>query len=417
MNKKLLCGILALSFSTAVLAQSGTNSPYSQYGLGALSEQSQGFSRGMNGVGLALRRGDIVNTLNPASYSAVDSLTMIFDVGVSGQLTNFKEGKGRVNARNAAFEYAVGSFRLLPNVGMTVGILPFTSVGYNYSKTTFLDHTNGSLTETYAGEGGLRQVFLGAGWRVLKPLSVGVNVGYLWGDIDRSVTTSSTTYINSLARQYAFSVSSYKLDFGVQWQQKLDRHNVLTLGATVGIGHKLGSDPVCQIVNVSNADTTKFQISNGLSLPMTYAVGASWNHRDKLLVEADFSLQQWGKLDFPDISSAGGYVMQSGLLKDLYQVKAGVDYVPLPMGRNLLTRVHYRFGLGYATPYYNINGISGPKEFSMSAGFGIPISRSMLNVGAQWVHASAKDMITENTFRINLGLTFNEGWFAKWKIE
>ena len=35
-------------------AQSGTNSPYSQYGLGVLSDQSQGFNRGMNGVGLAL---------------------------------------------------------------------------------------------------------------------------------------------------------------------------------------------------------------------------------------------------------------------------------------------------------------------------------------------------------------------------
>ena len=33
-------------------AQSGTNSPYSQYGLGVLSEQTSGFNRGMNGVGL-----------------------------------------------------------------------------------------------------------------------------------------------------------------------------------------------------------------------------------------------------------------------------------------------------------------------------------------------------------------------------
>jgi hypothetical protein len=26
-------------------------------------------------------------------------------------------------------------------------------------------------------------------------------------------------------------------------------------------------------------------------------------------------------------------------------------------------------------------------------------------------------MITENTFRINIGMTFNERWFAKWKVE
>ena len=44
-------------------------------------------------------------------------------------------------------------------------------------------------------------------------------------------------------------------------------------------------------------------------------------------------------------------------------------------------------------------------------------SRSMLNVSAQWVRQDAKSLLTENTFRINIGLTFNERWFAKWKVE
>jgi hypothetical protein len=33
------------------------------------------------------------------------------------------------------------------------------------------------------------------------------------------------------------------------------------------------------------------------------------------------------------------------------------------------------------------------------------------------VHASAKDRITENMFRVTVGLTFNERWFTKWKVE
>ena len=41
----------------------------------------------------------------------------------------------------------------------------------------------------------------------------------------------------------------------------------------------------------------------------------------------------------------------------------------------------------------------------------------MLNISGQWVKASAKDLITENTFRINIGLTFNERWFNKWKVK
>ena len=92
MKNRLLCGVAVMAFAAVSMAQSGTNSPYSQYGIGLLADQSQGFSRGMNGAGLGLRMGNVVNTLNPASYSAVDSLTMIFDMGISGQVTNFKEG-------------------------------------------------------------------------------------------------------------------------------------------------------------------------------------------------------------------------------------------------------------------------------------------------------------------------------------
>jgi hypothetical protein len=45
-------------------------------------------------------------------------------------------------------------------------------------------------------------------------------------------------------------------------------------------------------------------------------------------------------------------------------------------------------------------------------------NRSMLNISGQWVHMSAdKGLLSENTFRINIGITFNERWFAKWKVN
>lgn len=83
--------------------------------------------------------------------------------------------------------------------------------------------------------------------------------------------------------------------------------------------------------------------------------------------------------------------------------------------------MNYRFGVSYATPYVTVNGKEGPKEYSVSAGFGIPVvnsdRRSVLNISGQWVHSSAKELITENTFRINVGLTFNEPWFMKMKVR
>ena len=92
------------------------------------------------------------------------------------------------------------------------------------------------------------------------------------------------------------------------------------------------------------------------------------------------------------------------------------------MGRKFLQRVRYRAGVGMATPYYYINGKEGPKELSASIGFGIPImngynGRSYLNISGQVVNRSADNMIKETMFRLNIGLTFNERWFAKWKVE
>ena len=85
-TNRVFCAFAALAFSIGIYAQSGTNSPYSQYGLGVLSDQTSGFNRGMNGVGLGFREHNQVNFINPASYSAVDSLSFIFDVGFSGHV-------------------------------------------------------------------------------------------------------------------------------------------------------------------------------------------------------------------------------------------------------------------------------------------------------------------------------------------
>ena len=407
-------------------AQGGTNSPYSQFGIGALSDQSQSMSRGMNGVGYGLRQGNIVNTLNPASYSGVDSLTMLFDMGVSGQFTHYEEGKLRRNASLASFEYVVGSFRAWKNVGVSFGLLPYSSVGYEYA-TSSRDQNLGQLTESFTGSGGLHEVFLGFGWRLMKPLSIGVNAGYLWGSIDRSVLPDADATANSLRKNYSTSVSNYKLDVGAQWVQPIGRFDRLTLGAVVGLGHNLKNDAEMTIVSTNqlsnSSDTTALKLTDAFELPMSFGVGAAYQHAGKLTLAADFTLDKWGDVKFPTFTG-NEYNLQSGLLKDRMKINVGLDWLPNPsqMGGRFLEHVHYRLGAGYATPYYYINGKEGPKELSVSAGFGIPIvnmhnNRSVLNISGQWVRSSATDFVTENYFRINIGVTFNERWFMKWKVD
>ncbi len=432
MRKRLFCGLLTATMTISAMCQtnnqSGTISPYSQFGVGLLADQSQTSMKGMAGTGLALRGGTMVNALNPASYSAVDSLTMLFDAGLSAQLTNFKEGGIRVNARNADFDYAIGLFRLRNHLGMSFGLLPYSDVGYSYTTSSYLNNNVGTITQSYSGKGGLHQVFVGMGWSPVKPLSVGVNAAFLWGNYTRSVASSATTTVNSLSKTYEMNVNSYNITFGLQWQQPMGRHDEVTLGATLGLGHQLGADPTCQIMNTNTStqvsDTTTLTINNGLKLPMTYGVGLAWRHRESLTVAADVQMQQWGSVDYPDYDEQTGvYALRSNLLRNRTRMSIGVDYVANPNHpTNYFKHVHLRCGATYATPYYYINGQDGPKELTLSAGLGLPLlnkweNRSMLNISAGWVHTSAKDLITDNTFRISLGLTFNERWFAKFRIN
>ena len=424
MKLKIMGCLLMAATATGVWAQGGTKSPYSQFGVGVLSDASQSMNRGMNGVGYGLRQGNQVNTLNPASYSSIDSLTMLFDMGMSGQFTQFKEGGATRNASMASFEYVVGSFRAWKNVGVSFGVLPYSSVGYDYQSVS-RDAVTGTLTESYTGSGGLHQVFLGVGWRLLKPLSVGVNAGYLWGSIDRTVAPSSSVASNTLTKTYNTTINNYKVDFGVQWEQPLGKHDFLTVGAVLGLGHNLNNDASMQVVKTNSLssanDTTQTTIGKAMSLPMSFGVGMSYQRNKRLTLAADFLLEQWGKENFPGYVN-GSYELQSGILKDRVKVNAGLDWVPNPESRKLAGHIHYRFGAGYATPYYIINGVDGPKDLTVSAGVALPIvnnynNRSVLNISAQWAHSSAQNLITENTFRINIGITFNERWFMKWKVD
>lgn len=428
MNKTLISSIALCIISATAKAQSGTNSPYSQFGLGVLADQTQGMSRGMDGLALGLRNGGMVNATNPASYSSVDSLTMIFDAGVAGQVTNFKEGGKKLNAYNANFEYVVGSFRMKKNLGFGFGILPYTNIGYSYYATSDINagsKTSYTETTTYSGSGGVHQAFVGAGWKFYKGLSVGANVSYLWGSYTKSVyPTYSGVSATAISRYYMADIRSYKLDIGAQCEQKVDPNNYIVIGATYSLGHKLNSDAD---VIVSGSVTDTATVNNAFSIPTTLGIGVAWYHKNNLTLGIDYSLQKWGSEDFPEydnnaVNADGRYSLKSGLLSDRHKVTIGGEWTPNLMSRKIYNRTRYRLGASYATPYFKVNGIDGPKEMSVSAGLGIPITnswnnKSMLNISGQFVHSSATGLITENTFRINIGLTFNERWFMKWKVE
>ena len=383
----------------------------------------------MGGIGYAFRKGNEVNPMNPASYSSVDSLTFIFDAGLSGQITNFREKQEKVTARSGGFDYVLGSFRLIKHVGVTFGIIPYSNIGYNYYSREVLKDVDAIIRTNHTGSGGLNQLFLGAGWQIIKPLSIGFNFAYLWGTNERSVATSSTSDVNTLTKMYISKVNSFKFDIGLQFEQPLNKNDKMTLGVVVSPGHNTGADPECIITNrkstTGKRDSLRYTLDDAIELPWAYGIGVAYQHGASLRVGVDYQLQQWGKImmpEFIDENGKGRYELKSGLLKDLHRINVGAEWTPNANSMKFFNRIRYRIGAGYATPYYYINGGNGPKEYHASLGFGIPIlnnynHRSILNISAEWVRRSAANLVKENTFRINIGLTFNERWFAKWKVD
>lgn len=434
--KKIIAAVFLAGLTVQVSAQSGTNSPYSQYGLGALASQATGFNRGMNGLAYGFHEHNQVNYMNPASYASVDSLSFIFDAGVSLQLTNFDENGNKVNAHNADIEYVAASFRAFKHVGVSFGILPYSNVGYNFSNTQNVNafpstsSPNATYSNIYSGNGGLHMVYLGAGWEPFKGIAFGANISYLWGTLNRSSTnTYSDSYVNTLSKNYTAQVKSYKVDLGAQFTCPINKKNELTLGLAYSLGHNLGAEPECNIISTNSqtsvSDTTRYVVSKAFEIPQTFGVGLMWNYNNRLKFGVDYQMQKWVKIQYPQLTTINdktSYSLVDGQFTDRHKLTVGGDYCKGERYRGFFSRMHYRGGVSYATPYLRINGQEGPRELSASFGVGIPIingynNRSMLNISAEWVNQKAVGLIKENTFRINVGLTFNERWFAKFKVE
>ena len=422
---------------TSIWAQSsGSSSSYSRFGLGMPENQAQGFNKAMGGVGLGFRAGNRINTLNPASYSAIDSITLLLDVGMTASFGNMKQNGNKVNVYQCKLDFVNIGLRLYRNLGLSVGFMPYTTIGYefttssNVAKDPNTQQTIASFTN-YSGEGGLHQAYLGLGYKVFKELSVGANASLIWGDYTHSVlqayNTSTTVTFNGLNSVQDAEIRTWKLDLGAQYPLKVSEKDVLILGATASIGHKVKSDASnTRFTFEQNEDLAIDTVHNAFDLPYTYGIGATWRHKDNLTVGLDFKQEMWGSCRSPQMVSVGGvprFVSQTGAYKNRFMIAAGAEYTPDMYGRHYWQRIQYRIGANYSSPYLKINGGNGPKEYSFTAGFGLPLMNSSrityVNVGLEWLRRSpcVTNQITENYFMMHLGVTFNEDWFRKFKIR
>ena len=419
--KHTIWALLLMMVTGTAIAQNNTNSPYTRYGYGDLSDQSFGNSKAMGGIAFGLRDGAQINPLNPASYTAIDSLTFLFEGGVSLQNMNVSGGGVKLNAKNSSFDYLAMQFRLHPRIAMSVGLLPFSNVGYSVSDSK--DENGVSQTRSFTGDGGLHQLYGGIGVKVLKNLSLGVNASYFWGDITRTRTIiyPATSESYSYVQQIGVSVSDYKLDFGAQYTQELSKKHSVTIGAVFSPKHKLNND---YTITTQASTTNSNDLDATLELPNMFGVGFTYNYDRRLTVGVDYSLQQWSKAKFgvaaTDDATRAEFE-ETYAYNDRHKISVGAEYIPNLIGRSYLSHIKYRLGAYYTTPYYKIDGKKAAREYGVTAGFGLPVprSRSILSISGQFVRVSGQEtnFVNENIFRVSIGLTFNERWFFKRRVE
>lgn len=404
--------------AVAANAQSSTNSPYTRYGLGELSDQAFAHNAAMGGIGYALRSSEQINVMNPASYSAVDSLSFMFDIGMGLKSSNYQENGYKTNAKNASFDYLAMQFRLHPRVGFAVGFTPYSNVGYKFSRTSDIENSDDvTLTNTFYGDGGLQQIFGGIGFKILDNLSIGANVGYLYGEIDYQTLATLSNGGDQTTTYNNISINSYIANFGLQYTQELSKTDKVTLGLVYGLGHDLKSTETkgIQVTDGSSySELTEETIKDSYGIPSTFGAGLTWQHKQNLTVGADYTLQQFENVKYDN---------STDFYKNRTRIGAGIEYMPSLYGRNYLSRIRYRAGAYYSSSYMKLPEYDGPKEWGVSAGFGLPLHlfqrNTVLSITGQYVRVlpSVKGMLSENRFVLKLGLTFNEHWFMKWRVN
>lgn len=435
MKKNLLISLLTVIMAVPAIADdNGMISPYSRYGFGRQTHRMTGFNSGMAGVGIGSQNGAEVNPLNPASYAQIDSLSFIFDIGASVQRSNFRDGKHTTAATTATFDYVTMGFRATKQLGVSLGIMPLTHVGYNNTATKTIadDYNHGTeiqATRSYTGEGGLHEVYLGAAWSPIKYASLGINAGYIWGDLNHLSTVNyNDASVSPSLRAYLAHIHTYSLRAGIQFYIPMGKNDRLVLGGNYSLGHKLDDNAYM----VVSSDTTSAR--NAFEIPHTIGAGFSWEHAGKLRIAGDYELQKWGSCRYPwltrNVNGTETYSAGNGYLRDSHRIAVGMEYRPLKKGSNWREYVTYKAGFSMCTPYTNVstssssNLVKGPTSYLVTVGVNLPImnifnARSSVNIALQYEHIKPEfeGQLKENYFRLCLGINFNEDWFMKWKVK
>lgn len=413
-NKSQLFFLIIFLFSIQLsIGQNNTNSPYTRYGYGELIDAHSGEQKAMGGVALGFRKGSSINTINPASYSAVDTMNFMFDFGFSGLLSRFSEQGNYKNTFNSNLEYVTMQFPITKSLGFSAGLLPYSFSGYDFTQSDSIEiagNPSGQYaryTKNFIGSGGISQVYGGLGYNFLNHISVGVNAYYMFGEVSNTrIIDYSNGGFDDSNQKNSIMISNFRFRYGLQlYNTFADKHEV-TLGAIYEM--KAPFNGSFQQINISiPSDTLNYD--NDFDMPTTYGLGLHYNLENRLSVGIDYTMQQWADTRYFGVTDS---------LRNRSKLSVGGEYIPNPRGNNYLDRVRYRAGFNISDPYYKIPGFAPVKNFGISFGVGLPLrtSKTMLNASVEYGKSGDASLFREDYFKFTFNATFNESWFFKRKL-
>jgi len=412
MRKLLFLLLLSLSQLFAH-AQIRSHLPYSIIGIGELN--TKGFSRnmGMGRSGIALSSGYFLNNQNPASYHSMDSVSFFFDLGISADFVKYKtssitqHGKD-INLRNVAL-----GFRITPRWSASIGICPYSTVGYKIVTERDVEGTYDTYTAELTGEGGLNQFYWDNSYVLFKHLSLGVNFTYLFGNIESIEKLTYDGFDNNVFTKQQSYLDKIYADFGLQYFFRIKDKTIVNLGGIFGNRHQMNFKETINIYdsdgNVLEKDITD---QGTFQFPLYFGAGLSVEYDRKLTFSADYLYHDWSQTTQED---------NQFTYSSTNMFRVGLEYIPGPLNQyGYLGRIRYRAGYYHEDSYIEIdeNRIS---DNGFSLGVGIPFlqNRTSINIAYNVGVKGTIDygLIKANYNSLMFSLTLHDWWFIKRKFD
>jgi hypothetical protein len=399
-----------------------TSSPYSRYGLGDLSSYSLGRSTGMGGATLGSRYNLQINKANPASYTAIDSLNFLFEFGLKGTFTSFKTDISSMTANDVNFDYFAMSFRISRWMATSIGLLPYSDMGYQVDVNEDVENVGASRT-VYYGTGTVSDAYLGLAIEPVKNISVGANLIYRFGNLSRNSELSFASLdIYQLQRYSRMRISDFGVELGAQATLPLKNNRELSIGIVYQNKPEYtayNSDIIQKniLFTSSSGDLDTLMIKEEekgkIVFPSTFGVGISYSKKNVFEINMDYYFQKWSESTF--------FGESSSFLTDLNKFALGAEWIPEKMSiRQAWKRFAYRAGIKYEQTYHILGGHQ-INDFGITFGLGIPIyrSNSTINLSAEAGQRGTTkfNLVRENYLKVNLSANLHDLWFMTRKID